>query len=231
MAGREGALLEILPAGAVGAELLDEEGDVLPGELFAEERSAIADASDGRRREFLGGRVCARRALELLGISPVAVPIAVDGAPVWPDGIVGSITHKGRYRAAAVAFASDVAGLGIDAELNGPLPAGVIERIASPAEIEEVERLLADRPGIAWDRLLFSAKESAVKAVQTSVQTLYGDSQGLAAVGVGFDADTRAFTGAARLAREMATGATSLEGRWELRAGLLIVAAWPALAG
>jgi 4'-phosphopantetheinyl transferase EntD len=227
VAGREGALLEILPAGAMGAELLDEEGDVLPGELFAEERAAIADASDGRRREFLGGRVCARRALELLGISPVAVPIGVDGAPVWSDRIVGSITHKGRYRAAAVAFASDVAGLGIDAELNAPLPAGVIERIASPAEIEEVERLLADRPGLAWDRLLFSAKESAVKAVQT----LYGDSQGLAAVGVGFDADTRAFTGAARLAREMATGATSLDGRWELRAGLLIVAAWPALAG
>jgi 4'-phosphopantetheinyl transferase EntD len=212
--GRERALLEILPAGAVGAELLDEEGDVLAGELFAEERAAIADASDGRRREFLGGRVCARRALELLGISPVAVPIGVDGAPVWPDGIVGSITHKGRYRAAAVAFATDVAGLGIDAELNAPLPAGVIERIASPAEIEAVERLLADRPGLAWDRLLFSAKESAVKAC-------HGLGLGLSGARA---AEVRLDTGGTT-ATAVGPSSTPVTGAWVARLGLLVTAA------
>ena len=219
-------LLEVLPAGAVGAELFEVDGVEPAGDLYAAERAAIADASEGRRREFTGGRICARRALELLGLSPVAVPVGVDGAPVWPDGIVGSITHKGAYRAAAVAFASDVAGLGIDAELNKPLPAGVIERIASPAEIEAVEQLLADRPGTAWDRLLFSAKEAVVKADQP----LYGDSPGLAAARVSFDAHTGAFTGA-RPPGETATGATSVEGRWERRAGLVVAAAWPALAG
>jgi 4'-phosphopantetheinyl transferase EntD len=215
VAGRERALLEILPAGAVGAELLDEEGAVLRGDLFAEERAAIADASDGRRREFLGGRVCARRALELLGISPVAVPIAVDGAPAWPDGIVGSITHKGRYRAAAVAFASDVAGLGIDAELNAPLPAGVIERIASPAEIEEVERLLADRPGLAWDRLLFSAKESAVKAC-------HGLGLGLSGARA---AEVHLDIGGATVTAVGAPSGTPVNGAWVARLGLLVTAA------
>ena len=42
--------------------------------------------------------------------------MAEDRAPVWPDGVVGSITHAGNFAAAAVAWAADIAALGIDLE-------------------------------------------------------------------------------------------------------------------
>ena len=42
--------------------------------------------------------------------------MAEDRAPIWPDRVVGSITHTGDFAAAAVAWAADIAGLGIDSE-------------------------------------------------------------------------------------------------------------------
>jgi 4'-phosphopantetheinyl transferase EntD len=126
---------------------------------------------------------------------------------VWPDGVVGSITHKGRYRAAAVARASELAGLGIDAELDEPLPAGVLETIASPRELEEVQRLLAERPGLAWDRLLFSAKEAAVKATQP----LLAGAAGVRAVEVRLDA---AGSYSATLAGSRGDLRDAIEGEW-----------------
>jgi 4'-phosphopantetheinyl transferase EntD len=156
------ALAAIVPAGVVAVE-----SDAPPGEppaLHACEEALVADAVEGRRREFAEARACAREALRRLGAQAGAIPADSSGAPCWPAGIVGSITHKGSYRAAAVAWDEQFAGLGIDAELDAALPAGVLETIASAREIEEVERLLASRPGVAWDRLLFSAKEAVVKA-------------------------------------------------------------------
>ncbi len=132
--------------------------------LFAVELAAVEHASAGRSREFAAGRECARRALEMLGFTRGPLPVGEDGAPLWPDGVVGSITHKGAYRAAAVAPTAAFSGIGIDAELDEPLPAGVLETIASQAELEMVAALLVERAGVAWDRLLFSAKEAAFKA-------------------------------------------------------------------
>jgi 4'-phosphopantetheinyl transferase EntD len=40
--------------------------------------------------------------------------MAGDRAPIWPDGVVGSITDTGDFAAAAVAWAADIAGLGIE---------------------------------------------------------------------------------------------------------------------
>ena len=74
------------------------------------------------------------------------------------------MTHCAGYRAAAVALASDVCAVGIDAEPNERMPAGVLGAVASEAEAERLRLLLASRPGTAWDRLLFSAKESVYKA-------------------------------------------------------------------
>ncbi|HEY3692789.1 MAG TPA: hypothetical protein VGL46_21300 [Pseudonocardiaceae bacterium] len=42
--------------------------------------------------------------------------------PVWPPGVVGSLTHCTGYRAAAVAHRRGVLTVGIDAEPHEPLP-------------------------------------------------------------------------------------------------------------
>jgi 4'-phosphopantetheinyl transferase EntD len=167
----EVGLAAILPAGAAVAEVWDdcEETDVDPAQwLLGRESEAVADAVAGRRREFAHGRMCAREALRKLGVEPVELPVGADGSTLWPPGVLGSITHKGAYRAAAVAWREEIPELGIDAELSEPLPAGVLERIATRQEVEMVGSLAEVRPEVHWDRLLFSAKESVYKAVSGS---------------------------------------------------------------
>lgn len=135
-----------------------------PEPLYPEEVVHISRAVVKRRREFTTVRRCAREALGELGVGrPPMVP-GEAGSPTWPEGVVGSMTHCAGYRAAVVALASEVCTVGIDAEPNERLPAGVLRNVASEGEAERLRLLLASRPGTAWDRLLFSAKESVYKA-------------------------------------------------------------------
>jgi 4'-phosphopantetheinyl transferase EntD len=150
---------EILPATVACAEVFADPSDIA---LFPEEAAIVARASDKRRREFSTGRECARIALGKLGVTPLPILIGERGAPQWPSGVVGSITHCSGYRAAAVARASDMTAIGLDAEPDAPLPAGVLDVISLPAERARLTAFHAAEP--AWDRLLFSAKESVYKA-------------------------------------------------------------------
>jgi 4'-phosphopantetheinyl transferase EntD len=81
---------------------------------------------------------------------------------VWPAGVTGSLTHCAGYRAAAVSRSA--LAVGIDAEPHGPLPGRVLEFVATPGERRALRRVAAARPGVHFDRLLFSAKESVYKA-------------------------------------------------------------------
>ena len=124
----------------------------------------MTGAVDKRRREFATARECARTALAELGVAPVPILRGERGSPVWPDGIVGSITHCAGYRAAAVAYATQVITIGIDAEPNHPLPDGLIDVILLPRERSQLQLLATERSDVCWDRLIFSAKESIYKA-------------------------------------------------------------------
>jgi 4'-phosphopantetheinyl transferase EntD len=150
-----------LPGGVTAVEAFD---DSVAVHLFPAEEALVARAVDKRRREFGTARRCAREALARLGHPPGPLLRGERGMPVWPDGVVGSITHCEGYRAAVVAPAAGVSTIGVDAEPDEPLPDGVLGIIASPQEQAEVLDLLAEHPGVHWDRLLFSAKESVYKA-------------------------------------------------------------------
>ncbi|WP_225840046.1 4'-phosphopantetheinyl transferase superfamily protein [Streptomyces sp. NK08204] len=155
---------ELLPASvvAVAAHRDDPLWDDAP--LYPEEEALVARAVPKRRREFAAVRGCARRAMEKLGVPPQPVVSGVRGAPRWPAGLVGSMTHCDGYCAAALVRASDLASLGIDAEPHGPLPEGVGPSVFLPAETERLTRLAGQWPTVHWDRILFSAKESVYKA-------------------------------------------------------------------
>lgn len=146
------------------ARCREEFGDGADHRRPGQQRHAAVAAN--RRREFGAARECARRALAALGRPAATVPRGVDGAPCWPDGVVGSITHCAGYRAAAVAERTEIAALGIDAEPHRSLSARALDRIALPAEREMLD-VLATGPGggtVPWALLLFSAKESVYKA-------------------------------------------------------------------
>ncbi|MFH9352798.1 4'-phosphopantetheinyl transferase [Kitasatospora sp. NPDC017646] len=153
-------------------------GDLLPDVVVTEvayddppearlepaEEEAIARAVDKRRCEFTTVRHCARTALDRLGVPYRPLVPGLRGAPSWPDGVIGSLTHCDGFRAAAVARTGTLASVGIDAEPALPLPEGVQEAIALPVEQQRLAELTAERPGTPWDRILFSAKESVYKA-------------------------------------------------------------------
>lgn len=132
--------------------------------LFPAEERYIADAVDRRRHEFTTVRWCARQALAELGVARPSLVPGHRGAPGWPVGVVGSMTHCAGYRAAAVARTDDVALLGIDAEPDVSLPDGVLDAVTGAWERKLLDDLAQRRPEISWDRLLFSAKESVYKA-------------------------------------------------------------------
>ena len=151
----------LLPANVVAYEEFAD----LPGEPpFPGEESLVARAVEGRRREFITARRCARRALADLGFAPAPILSGAKREPLWPAGTAGSITHCTGYRAAAVARLTDLAGLGVDAEPDGPLPDGVEESVASERERAQLRDLTVAAPHVSWGRLLFSAKESVYKA-------------------------------------------------------------------
>jgi 4'-phosphopantetheinyl transferase EntD len=154
-------LEQLLPRSARAVEVF---ADPPGAALYPDEEACVARAVERRRREFTTGRYCARVALGRLGLVPAAITKGPRGAPRWPDGVVGSITHCAGYRGAAVARTADVRAIGIDAEPNEPLPGGVSELVSSPGERARLAALADAFPGVAWDRLLFSAKESVYKA-------------------------------------------------------------------
>jgi 4'-phosphopantetheinyl transferase EntD len=151
----------ILPSDVVAAEALVDVEDV-DAALAAEERPALARAVDCRRGEYATVRYCARQALTVLGVPPAPI-LSRRREPLWPDGVVGSMTHCEGYRAAAVGRVGELVAIGIDAEPNLSLPVGVLARVAT---LEERRRLdnVAMPGSIARDRLLFSAKEAVYKA-------------------------------------------------------------------
>ncbi|AYG84624.1 4'-phosphopantetheinyl transferase Npt [Streptomyces hundungensis] len=147
-------LRAVLPPWAAGAARADD----VAGPLFAGERALCAGCGPRREGEFATGRWCAHRALARLGVVPVEVGRGARGEPLWPPGILGSISHCTGFRAAAVCRSRDALALGIDVESDAPLPARVRSRLI---RAEEAVRVRLEPAG---ERLLFSAKEAVYKA-------------------------------------------------------------------
>jgi len=147
----------------------------------------LAEAVPMRRAAHLAGRVCAGEALRACGADVLSVGRDRHGAPVWPAGFRGSITHAGTLAAAAAIPAGACRGLGLDFE------AGMTREAA-----EEIAGLVlrpADRAGIAGltalsfeegATLVFSLKESLYKAIAPLLARFAGfEDAELAAIGGG----------------------------------------------
>ena len=212
---------EILPPGVASAEAFGDPADLA---LYPEEEAQLSRAVDKRRREYGTVRACARRAMAQLGVPPAPIPRGERGAPQWPAGVVGSMTHCNGYRAAAVALVpgGPVVTIGIDAEPHEPLPDGVLEHIAIGAELARLAELRLAGAAVHWDRLLFSAKESVYKAWFP-----------LARRWLGFEeADITLRPGGTFTARLLGTSTTTpdgaivtgFDGRWLTRNGLAVTA-------
>jgi 4'-phosphopantetheinyl transferase EntD len=152
-------LSRLFPAGVIAAEVTE---PVSRAVLAPAELRFIAHCADKRIQDFSAGRACARRALAELGITDFAVLSGEQREPLWPEAVVGSITHTHGYAAAVVARQSELPGVGVDCEVVASVNEGVWPHICVPSEVERLRTLIGqERQRQA--ALTFAAKEAFYK--------------------------------------------------------------------
>jgi len=146
-------------------------------ELGIDRPESIERAVAKRQAEFLAGRYAAALALQHLGPvrnHDVQVGIGAQRNPLWPSGVVGSISHVGSVAVCAVSRRTDKHYLGIDIEV---LMSSKVCREVATIVANRRERELLSAQGLS-DRvaltLIFSAKESLFKALYPSVRDYFG---------------------------------------------------------
>ena len=212
-------LEEILPPTVAAVEAFDDPPGV---ELFPEEEAVLRRAVEKRRREFTTARYCARAALARLGLPATPIVPGQRGAPAWPDGVVGSMTHCAGYRAAGLGHARDLTTIGLDAEPNDALPGDVLTAVSLASERERLPALAAAAPEVHWDRLLFSAKESVYKAWFPLTRRWLGFEE----AELFFEPATSTFTARLLVPGPVVDGTEcrGFTGRFVVRAGLVLTA-------
>lgn len=138
--------------------------------LHPAEEAFVAGAVAKRRREFAAGRACARGALERLGLVGHAVLAREDRSPLWPEGVVGSISHCTSHCAASVALETQIAMIGLDLEEDTPLPEELVTSVCTGTEYRRLEGFPREA-GANWSKLVFSAKECFYKAYYPATRT------------------------------------------------------------
>lgn len=121
-----------------------------------------------RRAEFIAGRLAAAESMRRVGVVDGGVlGRTSDGAPAWPDGIIGSISHHSGVACAVVS--ADARGLGVD-----------IAPLLSDARLVAVtRRCLSEAERSRWPEprevtVVFAAKESIYKAARPLVGRYIG---------------------------------------------------------
>jgi 4'-phosphopantetheinyl transferase EntD len=165
-----GPLARLLTDPRIKIAELDPRQLPLDAGLFPEETRVIASSVQSRREQFSAGRWLARRAWQELGQPAVALLNDEQRVPIWPAGIVGTITHTQIWCAVAVARSSDVAGLGADVEAATALEVGLWERVCRPEERAFLEQQPAPLAGLLA-KATFSAKESIYKALYPTIRS------------------------------------------------------------
>lgn len=164
----------VLPQGvAVAARDPREGADGGAGVADPREASAVQGAVPRRVAEFHAGRAAARAAMVALALPPRPVPMGPDRAPIWPDGLTGSISHCANACVAALGLRHDWAGIGVDLEEATPLDPLLVAEVCTITEQRWLGRQPAGQRGL-MAKLIFSAKEAAFKAQYPLSEQLFG---------------------------------------------------------
>ncbi|HEV2651851.1 MAG TPA: 4'-phosphopantetheinyl transferase superfamily protein [Rhizomicrobium sp.] len=186
--------------------------------LLPIEEEIVTRASMKRRIEFSAGRYCARLAMARLGHSEWPVRRRQDRVPIWPPGLVGSITHTADYCAAVVASRDDFGALGIDVEQVGAVPSDLAEQILRREEFVPDCRPYLGDIGADWLTLHFCLKEAAYKAFYTIFEQIIEFSDML----IDLDVDRMIFVASVPAIR----GPSKFDGKFMVKNGKIFAASW-----
>ena len=141
-------------------------------QLFPQDRESVPSARSPRRSDYDTGRLCARNALDYLGMGRASIPTGQRGMPLWPQGVAGSISHAAGFWCAAVSDSKRSVGIDVE-RLDRRLDASALERVCTSAEIDAIGRWEAQGMDAAAI-LIYSAKESLYKCLYPLVGTFIG---------------------------------------------------------
>lgn len=148
-----------------------------PLSLVFPQEIEIADSfsSEKRKRDFLLGRKAAHKALTSFQVNS---PISRDtrGAPIWPEKIVGSISHTSGWGIAALGDIQTISLLGIDLTEITERAFKIIPRVTTREEQHYIHT--HPTPHIAAC-ILFAVKESLYKALYPQCKRYIGFQEAL----------------------------------------------------
>lgn len=136
--------------------------DIPISQLYKEEQALIEHAINKRQMNFAAGRICAKRALSNIGIEEYPILMDDKGAPIWPVGIIGSISHATGYCVAVVARAKLGESLGLDVEEVARIKESIW--LYSFCSEEVVWLRSQSTKSQQWASVMFAAKEAFYKA-------------------------------------------------------------------
>jgi enterobactin synthetase component D len=149
--------------------------DIYRDELFSEFNillpESLAKAVPKRKAEFLAGRIIVREAMRIMALPIIDIPIGMNRAPCWPEGVAGSITHSGNQVFCLLSKKNN--GIGIDYEeiISGERATDIQRSIVSEEEVSLFGEVSSDYNKVLT--LAFSAKESVFKALYFSVKKYF----------------------------------------------------------
>jgi phosphopantetheine--protein transferase-like protein len=150
--------------------------DPVPEEVLARlgpGEQALARTLGGYRQDaFVGGRLAIHAAASQLGRQLPDVLPDERGAPIWPRGLTGSVSHKGTLAIALLAVGHGET-IGVDLEDYAPARPAIERRVLTPEELDAIADLDGERRWIAT-ALRFSLKESVYKALAPVVRRYIG---------------------------------------------------------
>ncbi len=137
-------------------------------QLTPHELQLVANAVAVRQHTFSTGRQCARLALSQAGINlpndTRGLLRQEDGSVLWPENVIGSISHTNDWAIAVVMKAGErYQSVGIDIEKIDRVEPSVLKLIATEKEREYLD----NEHTLRWGRVaLFSIKESLYKCLR-----------------------------------------------------------------
>lgn len=133
-----------------------------PEVLTVSESVFINNAVEKRKIEFSTGRFCAKKALELIGLFDAEILVGSNRQPVWPAGIVGSISHSESITGAVAGYADKVFSVGIDIEKIAAIKVDMWDLLYTIPEQQFLSNVPANNLDL-FTTLIFSLKESFYK--------------------------------------------------------------------
>jgi 4'-phosphopantetheinyl transferase EntD len=133
-----------------------------PEWLFPDERKLIRSFNKKRIHEFSTGRHCAHTAMSELGEQQGSVLIGKNNEPIWPKGLVGSISHAENLVGSVVSRDRGQFSIGMDIELKGRIKREIWPELFTQVEQNFLQALSPNECDF-YSTSLFSLKESFYK--------------------------------------------------------------------